>query len=164
MKLQGRAIDKKGARVYFLRHCESIANSGIARVDTPLSELGVEQAKAITGLNYDVVLCSPMRRCCETLCKSGITYNRLVILQSARERVFDTESDRLIFEPAWEESGQEFFRRIERFHTELEEFCRSYKTVLIVGHSYFFNCWFRQGCYPPLLNGQLVELVDREVE
>lgn len=56
----------------FCRHAQSYENIGVSRIDSPLTDYGVEQAKLLTG-NYDCVIVSPLRRAIETLHYSNIT-------------------------------------------------------------------------------------------
>lgn len=55
-------------------------------IDSPLSKVGVAQAKLITG-EYNLVICSPLRRTLETLHYSNISYDELIINDNIRERV-----------------------------------------------------------------------------
>ena len=61
-------------RIYFIRHAESVANTqGVYQgqtYDTPLSPLGLKQARALagrlSGIKFDKVYTSPLLRCCQT--------------------------------------------------------------------------------------------------
>lgn len=63
---QGIKINNYNCSVYFLRHVQSQANIGNNSVDSPLSDLGIQQSKQLTGY-YDLIICSPLRRTKETL-------------------------------------------------------------------------------------------------
>lgn len=45
--MQGRHIENQGCEIYFVRHAQSTANTGVVRVDSPLSAVGIEQAKSL---------------------------------------------------------------------------------------------------------------------
>ncbi|PAA69313.1 hypothetical protein BOX15_Mlig014642g1, partial [Macrostomum lignano] len=84
-----QSSDTKKSAVYFCRHAESRHNAfGDNSVDVDLSERGESQARALTG-EFDLVLCSPMRRARRTLDLSGIRYQRLEIVPQMREWIFD---------------------------------------------------------------------------
>lgn len=58
--------------IYVLRHCEALHN--IKRVhdyDTDLTLVGVNHAKTLGGY-YDYIICSPLKRCRQTLEYSNI--------------------------------------------------------------------------------------------
>ena len=75
--------------IRFLRHCESTHNAGDSRdKDCELSERGKSQAAKLVG-HFDIVICSPMRRCLDTLKLSSITYSKLIVSQLCREHRTD---------------------------------------------------------------------------
>ena len=55
------------ARIFLLRHAESEFNAGNKEVfDAPLTEIGKQQAAALSG-HFHKVLCSPLTRAQQTL-------------------------------------------------------------------------------------------------
>jgi|SRR6185437_1332200 len=146
--------------VYFTRHAESLANTGIRNVDAPLSNTGIEQAKKLSGY-FDYIISSPLRRCKETLHYSTIDYKRLIFDENFRERVFD-QSDRLLFEPTdLIETDDVFWRRVATFRNNLDKLkkrCKPGEKILLIGHAYFFNAWFRNGCFPGPYNAEIIKL------
>ncbi len=161
---KGVAINHGKCRVYFCRHAQSLANvNQWPGLDTPLSELGIEQAKKVVG-HFDLILCSPLRRTLETLHYSQITYDKLSINHNLREMIQDMSSVMILeqrpskgeFVP---ESNTSFWRRAAAFHQELEKACQDYDKILIIGHGFFFNGWYRRGCFPTPANAQIIRLV-----
>ena len=73
-------------RVDFLRHAESIFNRDLtSEKDCALTDKGIQQASQVTG-EYDIVICSIMKRACQTLENSQITYGRLLFTDLCREK------------------------------------------------------------------------------
>ncbi len=80
----------------FVRHGQSTANANktIAVDDTPLTDLGIEQAKItameIAKLNIKTIVCSPLRRArqtAETIATAlGINQGEIKIIDELRER------------------------------------------------------------------------------
>lgn len=101
---------------------------------------------------------SPLRRTKETLHYSTITYDHLYINENFRERIF-SECDCLLFEHRDDETDSEFFSRVSKFHKELEDLCLKHKKILLIGHSYFFNAWYRRGCYTGPSHANITRLV-----
>ena len=62
------------ARIYLLRHAQSEFNAGNKDVfDAPLTEIGKQQAAALTG-HFHKVLCSPLTRAQHTLKMSQVNF------------------------------------------------------------------------------------------
>lgn len=106
--------------VWFLRHSQSTHNlSGLNEKDCGLSEHGKLQAKTLDG-RFDVVICSPLRRCRETLAFSNITYTSLIISHLCREQRTE-ECDFLVSEEmSFVESESEMLIRVQDFRAFLE--------------------------------------------
>ena len=111
----------------------------------------------MTG-NFDCVIVSPLRRTIETLYYSEITYKELIINKNFRERIFNIK-DRMLLENDMIESDDQFFDRTSLFHNELESLCSKYNSILLIGHAYFINAWYRQGCYPSPPHAEIIELI-----
>lgn len=151
-----------GCVVHFTRHAQSMANIGRASIDSPLSVNGIDQARRLSG-HYDLVLCSPLRRTQETLYYSSITFDRLIITPNCREFV-DGESSRMLFEPNVKETEKGFWERAKKFTDELEDHCEDLSEgskILIISHGYFFNGWYRGGCFDAPMNAQIIGLAER---
>jgi phosphohistidine phosphatase SixA len=158
----GIEICTHGCELYFVRHAQSMENIGKGRADSPLSELGIEQAKKING-KFDLVICSPLRRTIETLHHSKLEYFKLIIDDNFRERI-EYETSGMLLEKFKPESDVIFNARCSKFTQTLEEHCEQvskFKTggsVLLIGHAYYFNSWYRRGCFPTPPNAQILRL------
>ena len=160
-------IQNHGCEIYFIRHGQSVANVGPDDLyDSRLTSIGICQAQEVSG-HFDLVLCSPLRRTMETLHYSKITYKELIVEHSLRE-IAQSIGSLLLFEkrhePFQEESLDNFWKRSQQFHNILENHCEKLKSaggskkILIVGHAFFFNAWFRKGCFPCLENAKLIRI------
>lgn len=145
---------KNKKKLYFIRHGESYGNIGQPTMDSPLTSVGIQQAKLLSG-HFDCVIISPLKRAQETLTHSHITYNHLLINNNFRERIIGI-TDKLGDEEV--ESDEQFFTRMNQFHQQLELLCEKYDSIVLIGHAYFFNAWYRRGCYPSPGHAQLIEL------
>lgn len=155
--MEGVNINNSEAEIYFTRHAESEGNCGANRVDSQLSHNGILQAGQLSG-EFDCVIISPLRRTKETLHYSSIKYNKIYISDNFRERIF-SDTSRLLFEhDITEETDKSFFHRVNLFHKELEEICKAHKKILLIGHAYYFNAWYRRGCFPTPQNANIIRL------
>ena len=124
--------------IYLLRHAESLFNTGESdERDVELSINGLSQAKLLTG-HYDIIICSPLRRCLDTLKYSKITFDSLIIDPLVRERIVEN-SDLMVNEIRGFEDEYELFERIKMFKNKLNLMPND-KRILIVGHSDYF--WY----------------------
>jgi broad specificity phosphatase PhoE len=131
--------------VLFLRHCESIFNATgvdekgffyLLTLDCDLSEFGIQQAKQLRlDVVFDVILCSPLKRCLSTLKYSSIQYkeckvenifreyklNRCDFLENEDFSILETES--------------ELQERVDKIKEYLKELNVKENSVLIISHS-----------------------------
>lgn len=172
-------IQNHGCEIYFMRHAQSMANVGIEwMIDSPLSEEGIKQAKLAEG-KFDLIFCSPCRRTMETLHYSKIAYDKLIIEPTCREMV-QTPTSMLLLEQREIfhcEMIENFWIRSAEFQRKLEETCLQYRTsvkksdqshnvvsevkpikILIISHGFFFNAWFRRGCYTTPENAKIIRI------
>ena len=125
-------------KVTFLRHAESIFNANlISEKDCELTQKGVEQASALEG-QYDFVICSIMKRTCQTLENSKINYGKLVFTDLCREKRTDI-CDYLSYEEEVQETLEELEARIKRFVYFLKSQVSPYQSVLVVSHGDFIH-------------------------
>lgn len=138
-------VEMTGIQVDFLRHAESEENVGRESVDSPLTANGREQAAKLVG-EYDHVLCSPLRRCQETLHYSSIKYEHLTISHNLRERKW-SEGCYLMFEKRVPETMTDLYHRVDEFELELAALVKQLQQdgkphkILLVGHGLFFYAW-----------------------
>ena len=158
--IKGRVIKSGDVDLYFLRHAQSMENTGQHLLDSPLSPKGVEQAKLATG-HFDLVICSPMRRTKETLHYSSITYDELIINHNIREYIQGKPS-MMPLETLEHENINDFWKRAYKFTQELESYCKKYQhkkaKILIISHGFFFNGWFRNGSFATPPNAKFIKM------
>jgi broad specificity phosphatase PhoE len=146
-------------KVHFLRHAESIFNRDLtSEKDCSLTEKGFEQASELEG-EYDVVICSTMKRACQTLEASKIKYGRLYFTDLCREKKVDI-CDFLPFEDETQkESDEELEKRIQRFVYFVKSQFSTYQNILVVCHGDFIHTLGKkQQPYPKNAEVQLIPL------
>jgi broad specificity phosphatase PhoE len=144
-------------KVTFLRHCRSIYNEkNDSEKDCDLAEFGKAQAAALTG-DYDVIVCSVMKRARETLRLSQITAPETHYTELCREHkqtICDFLEDENL---ADKESEEQMVRRIRVFKQWLQKrWGNTQKRVLVVTHAdfvYFLNNFTKY-----LDNGERMEI------
>jgi broad specificity phosphatase PhoE len=144
-------------KVTFLRHCRSIYNeNNDSEKDCDLAEFGKQQAAALTG-EYDVIVCSVMKRARETLRLSKITAPEIIFTELCREHK-QTICDFLETENlADKESEEQMMRRIRTFKGWLRNrWAHTQKRVLVVTHADFV--YFLNGFTKYLDNGERMEI------
>jgi broad specificity phosphatase PhoE len=125
--------------VTFLRHAESVFNRDLtSEKDCSLSEVGIQQAEQITG-DYDIVICSILKRAKETLQYSQLASRKLHFTDLCREvRVdicdfLENEDERDL------ETEEEIEKRIKDFKQYLKEKVDPGKKVLVISHRDFIH-------------------------
>lgn len=120
-----------------MRHAESLFNINLSNDrDVGLSDYGINQASNITGY-YDIVICSPLKRCIETLKYSNIKYDKLIIEPIVREVIKDN-CDLMINENEPYENENNVIKRIELFKQKLQLYKE--QLILVLCHSDFI--WY----------------------
>ena len=124
------------SRVVFIRHAESTFNAFRDASNNPgLSERGKSQASSLNG-HFDIVLCSSLKRARETLERSGITYNKLIITPLLRERKSHHPSDYFPNETISPENNQDFIFRMKEIRLWLDKLSKRYKNIVVISHGY----------------------------
>ncbi len=119
--------------VTVLRHGESEYNAGNRDIkDCGITEKGRQQAATVTG-NYDLVVCSPLRRARETLQHSQITYDKLIHIDEAREQRHEICDFYPEEEVVWE-TNTDMMHRMFKFKQILKDLCKSHDNILVVCH------------------------------
>jgi broad specificity phosphatase PhoE len=125
-------------KIHFVRHAESIYNANLtSEKDCALTEKGIQQASQLEG-QYDIVICSIMKRTCQTLENSKIKYGRLLFTDLCREKRQDI-CDYLSYEDEIKETDEELDQRIQRFSYFLKSQVSPYNSVLVVSHGDFIH-------------------------
>lgn len=128
--------------VRLIRHAEGYHNAyKIPEHDPALTNKGVRQAQKIKT-HADLVLCSPMRRCKETLEYSGITYGECRVDPMVRERG-SGRCDFFVDEEYVKEPQDVFEKRVLSFYRRLKGLSKRYKTIIIITHCTFISTLHR---------------------
>lgn len=132
-------------KLVFLRHCESLFNSNpnFSQPDCGLSLKGHKQAKSIQiPEDISTIICSPMRRCKETLNGFMATDAEklipIIYTELCREHMTDP-CDFYEFEKPVMESEMEVLERINQFKIFLSHHHPN-KKILVISHADFI--WY----------------------
>lgn len=121
--------------ITILRHCESIYNIDpeSKEIDCGLTEVGIRKAFDIVG-SYDLVICSPMLRCLQTLAYSQIEYKKIIMSDACREYK-QKYCDFLEDESIIVETEEELLLRVAEF----KKYIKSLKNlkILVISHADF---------------------------
>ena len=128
--------------VDFLRHAQTDFNikKDMLSKDISINQFGTQQCiKLEYSKNYDVVICSPMKRCQETLSHiRGITFNKIIYSELCREHkvkncdfLFEEDETKL-------ETEDQLLERVSKFKGFLTDF--QSQSVLVVSHGDFI--WY----------------------
>lgn len=147
-------MERKGvAKVTFLRHCESEFNEHqsehylipFTSKDCPLSEGGIGYAKFLSAMGLskkidaDLILCSPLKRCVQTLYYTKVT-GPVIFTNMCRKYRTDV-CDFYDHEDATDvESIPELLNRIDDFKAYLKRLGESFKRILVISHADFI--WY----------------------
>ena len=128
--------------VHFLRHAQTDFNvkKDLNSKDIGINDVGVKQCKDLKILNtYDIVVCSPMNRCKQTLKECGIhPKEELIYSHLCREHKLHN-CDFLQGEDVSQvETEKELLDRVSQFKLFLRSF--NDKSVLVVTHGDFI--WY----------------------
>ncbi|CAF3761170.1 unnamed protein product [Rotaria socialis] len=130
--------------IYFVRHGESTYNVNPLddSIDCPLTTLGVEQSIKLKPCSYpnhySLIICSPLRRCIDTIKLSKITCDHFEIndlfreIRSGSKSDLLNENEKILFE-----NEQEIKQRINQINNYLIEKKKLniYSNILIVTHA-----------------------------
>lgn len=177
-----RKSDRHGCKLYNIRYAQSVDNICKGTIDLPLGELSIEQASKVEG-QFDLVMLSRLHRAMETPHHSQLKYFKLKIEHDVREIVEyhpcywsmtvsqspkcsrNINSTRTSKAGVNAESNCNFNTRCTRSTTQLEQHCSNLSKfeedakILIIGHAYYLNYWYRRGRYPSPNNATLIKLV-----
>lgn len=125
--------------IVFLRHAQSIFNRDLtSEKNCQLSEYGRQQAEKLTG-NYDVIVCSILKRARETLQYSQLTAKKLHFTDLCREVRVDI-CDFLENEDETKlETEEEIKKRINDFKEYLKEETEPGQKILVICHRDFIH-------------------------
>jgi broad specificity phosphatase PhoE len=146
-------------KVSFLRHAESIFNANLtSEKDCDLTEKGRLQASQLEN-QYDVIICSIMKRTCQTLDYSKLSTRKVIFTDLCREKRADI-CDFLPFEDETKkETDEELQQRIKIFRYFVKSQVSSYQNVLVISHGDFIHAvGNKQQPYPTNAEIQIHEI------
>ena len=123
--------------IKLIRHAPSTFNqSGAKTRDAPIVDN--KMAKNLHG-DYDLVICSTLKRARQTLDESKIKYGHLIFTNLCREyrdgnpvNLFEGESDDNLFE-----TEENLEARIKEFKVMLNELSKKYQKIAVISHGVF---------------------------
>jgi broad specificity phosphatase PhoE len=125
--------------VTFLRHAQSVFNRDhVSGKNCPLTDVGIQQAEQITG-DYDVIICSILKRARETLQYSQLTAKKLHFTDLCREVRVDPGDFLEDEDETKVETEQEVQTRIKDFKQYLKEKVEPGQNVLVICHRDFIH-------------------------
>lgn len=128
--------NENDCKIYGMKHSNF---ENINLIDCPLSENGKLLATSVSG-HYNLVICSSMSRCKNSLLLSKITYDEIIITDLCREQKLN-KCDFLPNEECIHESWDSIYDRISNFRSLLKQKLNSnqYKSILVVSHNIFLS-------------------------
>jgi broad specificity phosphatase PhoE len=126
-------------KIQVLRHAQSVFNKFLtSEKNCDLTEEGKEQAQALQG-DFDIVICSPLKRTIATLDLSQINYGKLMYTSLCREKRADICDFLEEEDETKKETDEELNQRIEAFKIYMKANCSSFHSVLVVTHGDFIH-------------------------
>lgn len=126
--------------ITLLRHSECFHNIN-AKYDflnCPLTPKGITQSQKLTG-HFDLIICSPLRRCKDTLKYSNIKGSKTEFTELCREKMLNfadlTENDNIDYR----ETDDKFIKRCKEFHEYLKYQSQHYDKILVISHYLFIR-------------------------
>ena len=120
-----------------MRHAESTWNSiGDTSRDCPITDNGKNQSAHLQG-DYDVVICSTLKRARQTLDNSNIKYKEVIFTDLCREWLTGNPPDYYSGEDIKYETKEELFDRINKLKELLKDIIKKGKTVCVMTHFCF---------------------------
>lgn len=138
--------------ITIIRHAESLYNNGTATEsqlkNCKLSEQGKVQASSeLNGLEFDLLILSPLKRAVETYAYSNIKTADIVISHLFREwktsklNMMDGEEEDPIGSSF--ETQEQFENRTHLALEFLKSLSEKYKKIGIISHHDFIHCFFK---------------------
>jgi broad specificity phosphatase PhoE len=135
-------------KIAFIRHAQSRFNAyNDLSPNSSVTEAGKKSCKNITG-NYDLVICSTLRRARETLDNSNITYKRVIFTDLCREILDGNTSNLYNGEENASESHEDVMQRISKlkeFIMQQPEANQEITNTAVISHGCFLFRMIGQG-------------------
>lgn len=135
-KLYIKYILNKRLMITLIRHAESISSDKSRNV--PISEDGKKQAKLLTG-QYDLVICSTLKRSRQTLDESSIQYKNIIFTDLCRELSDGNTSNYYNNEDEFIETEEQIEERKNKFNNLLKEMLQKHKSIAVISHYFFLH-------------------------
>jgi len=127
--------------VMLFRHAQSTWNAyGDISRDSSITESGREMAKLLKG-NYDLVICSPLKRARQTLDATNIVYGNIMFSELCRE-IKDGNPVNLYNGESTEndpETEEQIVQRIEDFKNYVKSLLPTYPNIAVITHFCFLE-------------------------
>ena len=130
------------------RHVVSRQNAGLSMADEYDVDILEGQEHLLNNINdeYDLVICSTLKRCRRTLEGSSLKYRYVVYTDLCRE-IINTNNNRFKDEPVeYIETDEMLLQRVNVFNCMLNNYWELYPRIAVIGHAYFLNT-MRGGCF-----------------
>lgn len=130
--------------VHFYRHAPSRFNVfGEETIDCPLNltDQTKQMCKQMSG-EYDIIICSTLKRARNTLDLSNITHKEFIIYTNkCRERRGGNKVDILEGESLKDtlETDEQFHTRTEIFLNSLKKLSKCYNKIAVISHGHFIH-------------------------
>jgi len=135
--------------VDIFRHAQSRANIGIQERNSSITPYGSEICKTMTG-EYDLVICSVLKRSQQTLNDSCIKYRDCLVTPLCREYIEGDENGNVYISNLLEnetvtkaETIVELGKRINDFIDLLKKMSAIYPRIAVISHAGFINLMTR---------------------
>ena len=126
--------------VTFFRHSKSYFNiyKDTSR-DVGIPDSSKNEARCKMIGNYDIIICSTLRRARETLESSSITYKNIIYTDLCREVLDGNESNLLYHEENITESRETFERRANMFLSMIISLMNNNYKLAVISHGVFMR-------------------------
>ena len=135
--------------IRFIRHAQCTNNvDGNNDRDSPLTELGISQANQLSG-EFDLVICSTLRRTRQTLDNSSIKYSQIMFTDLCREIMDGGGHNYYNNEVIKAETEEEYKERLSKFKKLLSEKLQTNQRIVVISHgcfSGFIDWWSLSQC------------------
>lgn len=126
-------------KIRLIRHAESTWNAlGDTSNNVPTTENGKNQAKNLSG-EYDLVVCSTLRRARETIDNSNIKYKKIIFTDLCREHFDGNPSNYFSLEEHKKESQEELLQRTEEFKCFVGKLMKDNYKICVITHYGFLQ-------------------------
>lgn len=129
--------------LHLVRHSTSTFNQyGDTTRDCPLSPDGVKLAANLSG-DYDLIICSALKRARETVQYSKLTYQKIIYSDDCREFRDGNPINVTPNEDILIEDQDNLHARAQKFLTDLKRYWLEYDKILVVSHAHFISAAFK---------------------